>query len=129
MMLKKNFIKLLSIYLVFAMMLISLPAQGWAMFIPAGQGEAVRQADLHAVQKALESTVIKQRLMDYGLSPEEAVARINALSDTQVHQLASQLDSLQAGADDGVGAIIFLLLVAIIVVVVLEATGHRVIVR
>jgi hypothetical protein len=129
MLLRKNFFKLLSIYLVFAMLLISLPAQGWAMFIPAAQGEAVRQADLHAVQKALESTVVKQRLMDFGLTPEEAMARINALSDEQVHQFASQLDSLQAGADDGVGAIIFLLLVAIIVIVVLELTGHRVIVR
>ena len=129
MMVRKNFFKLLSTYLAFAMMLVSLPAQGWAMFIPAGQGEAVRQADLHAVQKALESTVVKQRLMDYGLTPEEAMARINALSDEQVHQFASQLDSVQAGADDGLGVIIFLLLVAIIVIVVLEATGHRVIVR
>jgi hypothetical protein len=129
MLLRKNFFKLLSIYLAFAMMLISLPSQGWAIFIPAGQGEAVRQADLHAVQKALESTVVKQRLMDYGLTPEEAMARINALSDEQVHQFALRLDSLQAGADDGVGAIIFLLLVAIIVIVVLEVTGHRVIVR
>ncbi len=126
---RKNFFKLLSIYLAFSMMLISFPAQGWAMFIPAGQGAAVRQADLHAVQKALESTVVKQRLMDYGLTPEEAMARINALSDEQVHQFASQLDSLQAGADDGAGVIIFLLLVAIVVIVVLEATGHRVIVR
>ncbi len=129
MLLAKKFFKLLSIYLVFAVMLISLPAQGWAMFIPAGQGEAVRQADLRAVQKTLESTVVKQRLMDYGLSPEEAMARINALSDEQIHQFASQLESLQAGADDGVGVVIFLLLVAIVVIIVLEATGHRVIVR
>jgi hypothetical protein len=67
--------------------------------------------------------------MEYGLSPEEAMARINTLSDQQVHDFASRLDSLQAGADDGLGAVIFLLLVAIIVVVVLEVTGHRVIVR
>ncbi len=129
MLLAKKFFKLISIYLVFAVMLISLPAQGWAMFIPAGQGEAVRQADLRAVQKTLESTVVRQRLMDYGLSPEEAMARIKALSDEPIHQFASQLESLQAGADDGVGVVIFLLLVAIVVIIVLEATGHRVIVR
>jgi hypothetical protein len=72
--------------------------------------------------------VVKQRLMDFGLSPEEAMARTNRLSDDQVHQFAANLDSLQAGAD-GVDALIFLLLVAIVVVVVLEATGHRVILR
>ncbi len=127
---KKTFFKLLSVYLVFAMALISLPAQGWAMFIPAGQGTtgAARQADIRAIQKTLESAVVKQRLMDFGLSSEEAMARIDTLSDEQVHQFASKLDSLQAGADD-VGALVFLLLVAIIVIVVLEATGHHIIVR
>lgn len=129
MMLNKSFLNALSLYLVFAMVLVSFPAQGWAMFIPVGQENTARQADVAAIQKALESTVIKQRLMDIGLSPQEALARINTLSDAQVHQFASRLDSLQAGADDGVGALIFLLLVAIIVVVILETTGHRVIIR
>ncbi len=126
---EKKMFKLLSLYLVFALVLISLPAQAWAMFIPAVPEDAGRQADLRVIQKTLESTIIKQRLMEYGLSPEEAMARINTLSDHQIHDFASRLDSLQAGADDGIGAVIFLLLVAIIVVVVLEVTGHHVIVR
>ncbi len=125
---KKPFYKLLSLYLVFTMLLISLPAQGWAMFIPSGQAASARQADMATIQKTLESAVVKQRLMDYGLSSEEAVARINKLSDDQIHQFATRLDSLQAGADVG-DALIFLLLVAIIVVVVLEATGHSIIIR
>lgn len=120
--------KLLSLYLVFAMFLLTLPSQGWAMFIPANQASPSRQADLGAIQKTLESAVVKQRLMDLGLSPEEALARINMLSEEQTHELAANLDSLQAGAD-GVGALVFLLLVAIVVVVVLEATGHSVIFR
>jgi len=120
--------KILSLYLVFALALITLPAQGWAMLIPTAGAEAARQAELRTVQKSLESTMVKQRLMDLGLTPEEAMARVNTLSDAQVHQFASQLDSVQAGAD-GVDTLIFLLLVAIVVVVVLEATGHRVIVR
>ncbi len=98
------------------------------MFIPANQASPARQADLGAIQKTLESAVVKQRLMDIGLSPEEALTNINRLSDEQTHTLAANLDSLQAGAD-GVGAVVFLLLVAIIVVVVLEAMGHRVIFR
>jgi hypothetical protein len=125
---KKPICKLLSLYLVFAMLLLTLPAQGWAMFIPTNQASSDRQADLGAIQKTLESVVVKQRLMDVGLSPEEALARINSLSDEQTHTLAANLDSLQAGAD-GVGALVFLVLVAIIVVVVLQATGHSVIVR
>jgi len=124
----KTFFKLLSLYLVVALFLISLPSHGWAMYIPADQSSPSRQADLGAIQKTLESAVIKQRLMDFGLSPEEALTRINMLSDEQTHKLAVNLDSLQAGAD-GVGALVFLLLVAIVVVLVLEATGHSVVIR
>jgi Family of unknown function (DUF6627) len=67
--------------------------------------------------------------MDFGLTADEALARVNRLSDEQIHQLALNLNSVQAGADDGLGFLIFLLVVAIIVVVVLEATGHSVIIR
>ncbi len=54
------------------------------------------------IQLVLESRVVRQKLMDLGLYSEEAMARVNKLSGEQVHQFASQLDSLQAG---GVGAV------------------------
>jgi hypothetical protein len=127
-MLNKPFCKMLSLYLALAVILLTLPAQGWAMFIPSGQPASVRQAEMNGIQKTLETAMIKQRLADFGLSPEDAAARLNSLSDAQIHQLATNLDSVQAGAD-GVGALIFLLLVAILVVVLLQASGHRVIVR
>jgi hypothetical protein len=126
---KGQFMKALSLYLVFAMFLLTLPMQSWAMFIPTGQATHVKRADLDSIQKTLESSVVKQRLADLGLSSEETMARIGKLSDEQIHQLAENLNSLQAGADSGVGILIFLVLVAIIVVVILEATGHKVIVK
>jgi hypothetical protein len=128
MMQQRTCFRLLSVYLAFAMALITFPAQGWAMFLPSTGADTVRKANMATIQKTIESTVVKQRLVDYGLSPEEAMARINQLSDEQVHQFASKLDSVQAGAD-GVDTLVFLLLVAILVVVILELTGHRVIVR
>jgi hypothetical protein len=125
---KKFSFRLLALYLVLAMVILTLPSQGWAMFIPTDNPASVRKADLSNIQRTLETAVIKQRLADYGLSSEEAYARINNLSDQQIHQFAANLDSIQAGAD-GVDALIFLLLVAIIVVVILAATGHHVIVK
>jgi Flp pilus assembly protein TadB len=127
-MLKRPLYKFIALYLIIAIIILSTPAQGWAMFIPSGEAASVRHSEMAAIQKTLESSVIKQRLSDYGLSSEEALAKINQLSQEQIHQLAANLDSLQAGAD-GVDALIFLLLVAIIVVVVLQVTGHRVIVK
>ncbi len=127
-MLRKPFFKMLSLYLVVATFLLTLPSQGWAMFVPSGESSPLRQADLLTVQKTLESSVIKQRLLDFGLSPEEASSRINRLSDARLHQFAANLNSLEPGAD-GVDALIFLILVAILVVVILQASGHRVIIR
>ncbi len=126
---KKLFFKFLSLNLVITVFFFSLPSQGWAMFIPSGpETTSAKQSDLITIQKTLESRVIKQRIMDYGLTPEEAMARISSLSDGQIHEFAKNLDSLQAGGD-GVDALIFLVLVAILVVLVLEVTGHKVIIR
>ncbi len=124
---KKTYFKMISAYLIIAMVLITLPAQGWAMFIPSTGSDTVRKADMETIQKTLESTVVRQRLMDYGLSPEEAMTRVNTLSDEQVHRFAQQIDSVQAGGE--LGAVIFVLLVAIIVVLIIELTGHRVVVK
>lgn len=128
MMVKTSLFKSLAFYLVCAVFFMTLPVQGWAMFIPSGQPASVRQADMNGIQKTLETAMIKQRLADFGLSPEDAMTRLNSLSDDQIHQLAANINSVQAGAD-GAGALIFLLLVAILVVVFLQASGHRVIVR
>ena len=125
---KKPFFKIIALYLVVATTILTLPVEGWAMFIPAGETASSRQADMDAIQKTLESTAVKQRLTELGLSSGEALARVNMLSDEQIHQVASNLDSLQAGGD-GVGLLIFLLLVALIVVLVLQVSGRRVIVR
>lgn len=125
---RKTYFKLISAYLIFAMALISFPAQGWALFIQNSETDVVRKADAATIQKTLESTMLKQRLIDYGLSPDEAMTRINRLSNDQLHQFAAQLNSLQAGAD-GVDSLVFLLLVAILVVLIIELTGHHVIIR
>ncbi len=123
-----SFGKLLAAYLIVALIALTLPAQGWAMFLPSGPADKMLTADRAAIQKALESAVIKQRLLDYGLTTEEATARINRLSDEQTHELASKIDAVQAGGD-AVGALVFLLLVAVLVVVILEVSGHSIIIR
>jgi len=124
----KTLSKVLALYLIISLFALTLPAPGWAMFIPSDHAAGTRTSDLARVQSALESTVIQQRLVDYGLSSQDAAARVTLLSDEQIHDFASRLDSVQAGGDV-VGEVVFLLVVAIIVVVVLEATGHHVIIK
>lgn len=130
--LKAFYTKPLVIYLIIALLAISTvvgPAD--AMFVPAAPHQnmneatavsASRMADMAKIQMALESKILRQKLMDYGLSPEETMARLNRLSDEQIHQLAIHTDSLQAGGDGGAGILLFLLLVAIILALILALT-------
>ncbi len=125
----------LTMYLIASLLAISAfagPAE--AMFIPsAPQGDSAavattasaRSTDLMKIQTALESTVIRQKLMDYGLSPEEAMARMSMMSDEQIHQLASHTDSLQAGGD-AAGFVVGLLIVALLVVLLVYLVQGRV---
>ncbi|MDH4162286.1 MAG: PA2779 family protein [Nitrospirota bacterium] len=126
-MLKVLFRKSLCCYLALALFALSLPATGWAMFLPADTA-TLRTEDLSTVRTTLESNIVKQRLLDYGLTAEQVSASVDRLSDEQLHRLATNIDSVQAGGD-GLGGVIFILLVVIIVIVVLEATGHHIVVK
>jgi len=122
-MLNKPFIKILSLYLIIAVFALAIPSPGWAMLVPAGRA-VTRSTDQAQVLATLESSVIKQRLLDFGLTPEETTARLNRLSDEQVHRLVSNLDAVQAGGD-----VIVILLIVLIVIAILELTGHHVIMK
>jgi len=73
----------------------------------------------------LESKVVQQKLVDYGLSPEETMARVNKLSDEQINQFATRTGSLQAGGDGG-SVIAGLLAVAILVVILVYLQEGRI---
>ena len=111
----------------------ALPSQAMAGFIPsaavtAGTGIAPG-SDWAAIQKVLESRLVQQRLSDIGFSQDEAFQRLQQLSPQQLHQLAAHLDEIQAGGDSGLGVLITLLVIAILVVILLQITGHRVIIK
>lgn len=105
-----------------AMFVTTVPHQG-ASCSPAVS--ASRTDDLARIQVTLESKVVQQKLMDYGLTPEVTMARINKLSDEQIHQLATNTDALQAGGD-AIGTLVGLILLAILVVVLIYLLQGRI---
>ncbi len=135
---KAFYTKPLILYLVVALLAISTfagPAE--AMFLPAAphqeisgaaSASAVRAADIARIESALESKVVRQKLLDYGLSPGQAMARVNMLSDEQIKQHATHSESLQAGGDGG-DIIVGLIVVALPVVVLVYLLQHRIEIR
>ena len=111
----------IAVLIVATTMALTLPPKGWALLAPARMSGTVdsmnsaRREDLKIIQKTLESKILRQRLQDFGLTPEETQARMNRLSDAQVHQLAMQAQRLNPGGDAGLGILVFLLVVGILV--------------
>jgi len=94
-----------------------------------GGGTDLRAADIGKMQAFLERKIVMQKLLDYGVSPQEAAAKIRAMSDGDLHRLASLTDRVAAGADDGVGLLIGLAVLIILVIIIFKLMNKEIIVR
>ena len=92
-----------------------------------GAGD-LRAGEIAKVQTFLEQKVVMQKLVDYGVSPEEAMAKIRSMSDSDLHRLASLTDRVAAGAD-AVGWLIGVAILVILVLVILMLMNKRVVVQ
>jgi len=114
----------ITIMLICVMSLISVVPHVEAAFIPSGesQTELMRDQDMQIIKKALENKVITQRLQDLGFSEQEIQDRMDQLSDQEVHNLATQIDSVNQGGI--LGVIIAVLVIVLLVIVILKLTDH-----
>jgi len=118
-------------YLVVAMFILGITPRVEAGFSPSQvmqDAQIDRNYDIAKIQTIIETKMIKDRLEKLGFSNEEVRSRLDRLSNRQVHQLALQLDDIKIGGD-GLGVIIALLVIAILVVVLIQLTGHRVMIK
>jgi hypothetical protein len=125
------FFKQVSWYLVVAMFVIGIVPRLEGAMAPSSiiaPPRLDRAADLERIQRVLEMKVVQERMEKLGFSADEVKARFDKLSDQQIHQLAKQIDDLRVGKDGALGVIIALLVIAILIIIVLQLTGRKVIV-
>lgn len=79
-------------------------------------------SDRSALLSVFERVEVQRQLQAYGISPEQAKARIAALSDDEAAQLAAQIESLPAGGDPA-GALISALLIVFLVLLITDILG------
>jgi hypothetical protein len=104
-----------------------LVSPAWAAMVPSkgsagASGNIMIQQDMEKVQLALENKLVQERLRAYGLSAEQVRAKLSEMSPSQIHLLAQASDDVLAGGD-GVGAVIGVLLIAVLVIVILKLLG------
>jgi len=118
-------------YLVAAMFVIGITPRVYAGFSPsefASLAPAERSVELQKIQKFLEMKLVRERLKEFGFTPDEIQSRLTQLSDPQIHQLALQVDNLKIGGD-GWEIVIALLVIVILVLIIIWLTGHKVVVK
>jgi hypothetical protein len=97
-----------------------------ASSIPRTDGHS---EDLAKVQSFLENKIVIQQLVAYGVSPEEAKAKVQAMSPQDLHRLASLTNRGAAGTDSGIGLLIGLAILVILIIVILKLSHKEVIIR
>jgi Family of unknown function (DUF6627) len=115
--------------LVLLMGLFSLVPRVEAGFISSDEsfGATSRQQDLATLQRALENKLVQERLKALGYSDEEVKARLDQLSDQDLHNFATQINTLTAGGD-GLGLVIAILIIIILVIIILKLMDKKIVV-
>ncbi|HUN70230.1 MAG TPA: PA2779 family protein [Burkholderiales bacterium] len=99
-----------------------LPFQARAGLIGAEQAVSAAQAQAAraTIDAYIERAEVLQKLQAYGLSPQEAQARVAALSDAEITALAGRIDSVPAG-----GWVPLLLAAILVIYILLERSKEE----
>jgi len=128
---KRFFCKGIVWYMVVAMFVIGITPRVYAGFVPSERlvlAPGERSADLGRIQKFLEMKMVRERLKDLGFNSEEIQGKLKDLNDQQLHQMAMKVDELKV-AGDGAGIVVGLILIALLIVLIIYLSGHRVVVK
>ena len=100
--------RLLSSLLIVCLAGLGLPVH--AGMLPTGAANPERAR----VLTVLERSDVQAQLQANGVNPADVKARVAAMTDDEVAQLAGQIDSLPAGGTDVLGVILVVFLVLLI---------------
>ena len=99
--------------------LLVVSMTGLALTLPAQAAVVATDAALAAAQRERVATLLERgdvraQLEAHGVRPAEVKARVAALTDEEVAQLAGQLERLPAGGEGIIGAFVIVFLVLLI---------------
>jgi hypothetical protein len=92
-------------------------------------GGGSRIEDMAKVQAFLEHKIVVQKLVDYGVTPAEAMAKVGEMGAQDLHRLASLTDRAAAGTDGGFEILIMLAILVILIIVIFKLMNKEIIVR
>ena len=116
-----RFRSLLAVSLIVSIAGLGMPLPAQAGMLSTGQ--AVSSAARERIDGLLEREDLRAKLAAYGVKASDVQARVAALSDDEVTQLSSQIDSAPAGGD-AAGALIGAALLVFLVLLITDILGY-----
>lgn len=114
------FYRLISQLLVISLIVMPFSTQaaviGTGEVIAGAQGEVARDK----VRDFMARAEVQEQLQSFGLNPDTAKDRVNALTDQEVQHLAGKIDSLPAGAISGWEVVALTALLIIVIYIALK---------
>jgi len=119
---RRKTIAILLIVTFSAFSIISAPAR--AAMVDTGKILKQRQHELSrkSINTFLDRSEVQKYLVAWGVSAEEAKARIDSLTDEEIENIVSGIDNLPAGGD-GLGAIVGAALLIFIILLITDILG------
>ena len=115
-----QFRRLIASLLIVSLTGLGLPLPAHAGMI--GTDSLAASGDRDRIAGLLDRAEVRAGLEAYGVSPADVKARVAAMTDQEVTQLAGQIDRLPAGGD-GVGGVLFLAVVVFLVLLLTDIMG------
>ena len=120
---KRKSIAILVVVAVSIFSVISAPAHA-AMVNTA---EILKQTQINPgkdrIHLFIDRSEVRNQLVDWGVSVEEAKAMVDRLSNREIDELAARIDQLPAGGSD-IGVVLGTLLVIFLVLLVTDIMGY-----
>ena len=122
----RRFAKYVCYFVTMTMLLMSMPVQT----VQAAMVRTETVLTLSAAKNVRENLNqflkredVKAIMMAQGISPIEAQARVDSLSDAEIMQIADKMDQLPSGGD-GIGAIVGAVLIIFLVLLFTDIMGY-----
>ena len=98
------------------------PAQAAMVGSESVIDQTSNSADRERLRSFLAREDVQKAMEKQGVSPAEALARVDSLSDAEVNRIAGKLDMLPAGGD-GVGSVVGALVLIFFVLLITDLLG------
>ncbi|ART80788.1 PA2779 family protein [Oceanisphaera avium] len=115
----KKLMKVLNPLLILSLLMGTMPvmvqAQPSQLVSTQSALDAIQVSNERArINDLLARTEVREQLVNYGVEMNEVEARVAAMTDQEVLQMADQLDNMPAGANAVIGALLTVFIVLLI---------------